>query len=160
MVSSTELILVATLVQTAVITLTLLVFIFQFRAQERALKESSYQSLIGRYNDFIMTQATSPELNSMLLRRIGEITGRVPDKDQWAVFANVMITYGICEEAYEMYSKKWIDAKTWEQWASWLKALSGAPEFELVHNATRGMFDEGFQGFVDGVIRDRKAQKS
>jgi hypothetical protein len=36
----------ATVVQTIVITLALLVFIFQFRSQEKAIWESSYQAIL------------------------------------------------------------------------------------------------------------------
>jgi hypothetical protein len=67
---ATEIIVLTSLVQTAVITLTLLVFIFQFRSQERAIKESSYQNLMGRYNDFMMVQAERPELNKLLRIRL------------------------------------------------------------------------------------------
>ena len=55
MVDAATLSLVATFVQTGVITLTLVVFILQFRSQEKAIKEASYQNLLGRYNDFIMS---------------------------------------------------------------------------------------------------------
>jgi hypothetical protein len=54
LVDAATLSLVATIVQTLVITLTLIVFISQFRSQEKAIKEASYQNLLGRYNDFIM----------------------------------------------------------------------------------------------------------
>ncbi len=52
----------ATLVQTIVITLTLLVFIFQFRSQEKAIRESSYQNVLGRYNDYVMSGSSSDDL--------------------------------------------------------------------------------------------------
>lgn len=54
---ATWIIVLTSLVQTVMITLTLLVFIFQFRSEETAIKESSYQNLMGRYNDFMMVQA-------------------------------------------------------------------------------------------------------
>jgi hypothetical protein len=63
---ATEVIVLTSLVQTVVITLTLLVFIFQFRSEERAIQESSYQNLMGRYNDFMMVQAEKPELSKLL----------------------------------------------------------------------------------------------
>jgi hypothetical protein len=63
---ATEIIVLTSLVQTAVITLTLLVFIFQFRSQEKAIRESSYQNLMGRYNDFMMMLAEKPELHKLL----------------------------------------------------------------------------------------------
>ena len=63
---ATEIVVLTSLVQTVVITLTLLVFIFQFRSQEIAIKVSSYQNLMGRYNDFMMIQAEKPGLNKLL----------------------------------------------------------------------------------------------
>ena len=63
---ATFIVVLTSLVQTIVITLTLLVFIFQFRSQEKAIKESSYQNLMGRYNDFILTQAENPEINKIV----------------------------------------------------------------------------------------------
>ena len=53
LVDSTDLIIIASVVQTIVITLTLAVFIFQFRSQEKAIRKSSYQNVMGRYTDYI-----------------------------------------------------------------------------------------------------------
>ena len=113
--------MLTSLVQTVVITLTLLIFIFQFRSQERAIKESSYQNLMGRYNDFMMIQAEKPEPSALLRdwvqRRDGETQIAAEDI---SVIANLLIAYGIIEEAFLLYAKKWIDNDTWEQWAAWL----------------------------------------
>ncbi len=57
-----DLSVLATLVQTIVITLTLLVFIFQFRSQEKAIRESSYQNVLGRYNDYVMSGTGADDL--------------------------------------------------------------------------------------------------
>lgn len=114
----TEIVVLTSLVQTVVITLTLLVFIFQFRSQERAIKESSYQNLIGRYNDFMMMLAEKPELNKLL--RDGFQSRDTETKvaaDDVAVITNLLIAYGIIEEAFLLYAKKWIDEEAWRQWA-------------------------------------------
>ena len=50
------------MVQTVVISLTLLVFIFQFRSQERAIKESAVANVMGRYTDYIGMLVERPEL--------------------------------------------------------------------------------------------------
>jgi hypothetical protein len=62
LVDATDLSLLATFAQTVVITLTLLVFIFQFRSQEKAIRESSYQNVLGRYGDYIMSGGGTDEL--------------------------------------------------------------------------------------------------
>lgn len=47
------LVVISTVARTVVLGVTLIVFILQFRSQEKVVKESSYQGLMGRYNDFI-----------------------------------------------------------------------------------------------------------
>ena len=155
MVDATTLTLLATFVQTTVITLTLLVFIFQFRSQERAIRESSYQNLLGRYNDFIMS---SQGTDDMLIARLLSQTAKV-EKSDLATVRRLMISYGIIEEAFELYKKGWINEEAWEQWNTWLKALSRHPHFATLHASTTGMFDKGFQEHVSRLLGSNPAAK-
>jgi hypothetical protein len=66
LVDSTDLIIITSVVQTVVISLTLLVFIFQFRSQEKAIKESAVQNVMGRYTDYIGMLVERPELSKLL----------------------------------------------------------------------------------------------
>lgn len=135
--------------QTTVITLTLLVFIFQFRSQEKAIKESSYQNLMGRYNDYIMSGEDSDNLIlAQLLAPDQTFTER-----ELSSIRRLMIAYGIIEEAYELYSKRWIDKDAWAQWDAWLQALVKHPQFRKLHLSTTGMFDKGYQDYVTSLIR-------
>jgi len=152
---ATEIIVLTSLVQTAVITLTLLVFIFQFRSQETAIKESSYQNLMGRYNDFMMVQAEKPELSKLLRDWLGRDTERKVPAEDVSVVANLLIAYGIVEEAFLLYSKKWIDEETWGQWAAWLKDLTKHPRFDLIHRRMRGQFDKRFQEYVSKILEEK-----
>lgn len=151
----TEIIVLTSLVQTAVITLTLLVFIFQFRSQETAIKESSYQNLMGRYNDFMMVQAEKPELSKLLRDWLGRDTETKIAAEDVSVVANLLIAYGIVEEAFLLYAKKWIDEETWGQWAAWLKDLTKHPRFDLIHRRMRGQFDKRFQDYVSKVLEEK-----
>lgn len=148
MVDSATLNLLATVVQTVVISLTLIVFIFQFRSQERALKEASYQNLLGRYNDFIMSGMGEDPL---FARFLSQPDSGVEAKDI-PLIRRLMISYGIIEEAYELYKKKWIDEESWEQWNTWLKAICRNPYFPPLHAATEGMFDKDFQAHVSRLL--------
>jgi hypothetical protein len=139
----------ATLVQTIVITLTLLVFIFQFRSQEKAIRESSYQNVLGRYNDYVMSGTASDDL---ILARLFS-PAKDLSKDEIAGIRRLMIAYGIIEETYELYSKKWIDKETWDQWDAWLRALIRHPNFAMLHAGTLGMYDRGFQEHVSQLIK-------
>ena len=149
LVDAATLSLVATIVQTLVITLTLVVFIFQFRSQEKAIKEASYQNLLGRYNDFIMS---GQDADNLFFARLLSQSNMNLDAKDIAIIRRLMISYGIIEEAYELYKKGWIDGDAWEQWNTWLKALSKNPHFEKLHSSTAGMFDREFQAHVSRLL--------
>jgi len=157
LVDALTLTITATLVQTVVITLTLVIFIFQFRSQEKALREASYQNLMGRYNDFIMMQAGKSEHGSLLIQQMHAIAGRSLTADEASTYSTLLIAYGIIEEAHELYKKKWIDEETWGQWAAWLKSLSRHPQFAQLHEVMKGMFDPEFQEFVGRVLGEKPA---
>lgn len=149
MVDATTVAVLATLVQTVVITLTLLVFIFQFRSQEKAIHESSYQNLLGRYNDFVMSsEGADDNLFARLLSGAG-VNLKVEDM---GTIRRLMISYGIIEEAFVLYKKGWIDKDGWEQWNTWLKGLCRHPHFATLHNLTAGMYDKEFQDHVSGLL--------
>ena len=148
LVDATTLTVLATLVQTVVITLTLLIFIFQFRSQEKAIKESSYQNLLGRYNDLMMSGQETDDL--MLARLIAPNTKL--EAKELAVIRRLLISYGIIEEAYELYKKGWIEKDAWEQWNTWLKAICRHPHFPMLHASTTGMYDKDFQEHVSKLL--------
>ena len=153
---ATEIVVLTSLVQTTVITLTLLVFIFQFRSQERAIKESSYQNLMGRYNDFMMIQADRPELNKLLRDQLHDRNSNTKmESEEASVIVNLLIAYGIIEEAFLLYAKKWIDEETWEQWAAWLRDLTKHPRFDLMHRRMKGQFDKRFQDYVSKILEEK-----
>jgi len=66
MVDSTDLVVIASVVQTVVITLTLGVFIFQFRSQEKSIRESAVQNVMGRYTDYVRMLVEKPDLSKLL----------------------------------------------------------------------------------------------
>jgi hypothetical protein len=152
LVDATTLSLVATFVQTVVITLTLVVFIFQFRSQEKAIKEASYQNLLGRYNDFIMSGGETDPLFARLVSDSSSIQA-----SELASVRRLLISYGIIEEAYELYKKGWIDKESWEQWNAWLKTLAKHPHFATMHRRTEGMFDKDFQAHVSRLLDSGQA---
>jgi len=82
--TTTLLVVISTVVQTIVLGVTLIVFVFQFRSQERVIKESSYQGLMGRYNDLVSTLVDRPELALSLFSVTGladEMAKKVSKED-------------------------------------------------------------------------------
>lgn len=140
----------ATIVQTAVITLTLGVFIFQFRSQEKAIKESAVQNVMGRYTDYVRMLVERPELTKLL--NASEVIGEdLPAEDQM-VIAYLLLGYGIFEEVFSLYKKKWMDEETWKQWSAFLERMTRQPNFRRVHRFSSGTFDKDFQDYVTSLI--------
>jgi len=155
LVDATTLIVLSTIVQTVVITVTLIVFVMQFRSQEKAIREASYQGLMGRYNDFIRSLIERPELARFLLN---ETEGETSSEEA-TVYAHLLVAYGIIEEAFLLYQKKWIDEYTWEQWSAWLKVLCDLPQLRRIHERTRGTFDKRFEEYVTQMLETLKASE-
>jgi hypothetical protein len=164
MVDSTDLIIITSVVQTVVITLTLLIFIFQFRSQEKSIRESVVQNLMGRYTDYIRMLVEKPELSSLL--EVAQTSARADgapveklSAEEEAVQAYILLGYGLFEEVYSLYKKKWMDEDTWQQWSAFLERISGHPLFRRVHSFSSGTFDKDFQELVTKVIEEQDRKK-
>ncbi len=147
--------MVSTIAQTVVITITLVVFILQFRSQEKAIKEASYQGLMGRYNDYIRSLIDTPDLARFLVDQADGVIS----VEEARVYANLLVAYGIIEEAFLLYQKKWIDEATWMQWSAWLRILCDRPQLRRVHERSAGTFDKGFEEYVTHMLKTLDATK-
>jgi hypothetical protein len=123
----------------------MIVFIYQFRAQNLAIKDAAYQKALDDYTDSIALLVQRPELASTI-EEIGEITraaGAPASKikvtpERGAVFGYMMLSYSLFERVYLLYAKKWIDEDTWNQWHAWMKLMCKHPMFQEVHNRSEG----------------------
>lgn len=160
MVDSTDLIIITSVVQTVVISLTLLVFIFQFRSQERAIKESAVANVMGRYTDYIGMLVERPELAKLLdfdeaMRPLEEEgTLQKMSQEEQTLTAYLLLGYGIFEEVFSLHKKKWMDDETWSQWSAFLKRMTKQPAFRRIHRGTGGTFDKDFQDYVSKLIEE------
>ena len=153
MVDTTDLIILTSVVQTVVISLTLVVFIFQFRSQEKAIKESAVQNVMGRYTNLVQMLVDKPELRRLLNQPQEKLT-----QEEETVSAFILVGYGLFEEIYGLYKKKWIDEESWKQWSNFLARMAAQPMFRRIHNVTRGTFDSDFQDYVSKLMEE--AEKS
>jgi hypothetical protein len=146
----------STVAQTAVLTLTLVVFILSFRTQNNAYKESAYQKLMDDYTDTIRMLVEKPELNKIQieLARIGapglNISSKSPEELTTRNY--LMLLYGLFERLHLLYRKKWIDKETWNQWSAFLQTIARHPTFQELHHSTEGMFDKPFQDYVSDLL--------
>jgi hypothetical protein len=157
LVDSTDLIIITSVVQTVVISLTLLVFIFQFRSQERAIKESAVANVMGRYTDYIRMLVERPELAKLLdfneaMRPPDEGPAEKLSEEEQTLAPYLLLGYGIFEEVFSLHKKKWMDDETWKQWSIFLERMTRQPTFRRIHRGTRGTFDKDFQDYVSKLM--------
>ena len=117
---------------------------------------------MGRYNDLVMMQAQKEKPNQLYVNRLSRLSGREQEisVEEAELFAQLLVVYGILEEAFTLYKKKWIDKETWDQWAAWLSLMSEDPHFMMIHDTSRGMFDAGFEDFLERLVEEKKAKST
>lgn len=160
MVDSTDLIIITSVVQTVVISLTLLIFIFQFRSQEKSIREAAVQNVMGRYTDYLGMLVERPELlrllnfEEALKPPEGEGSAQKLSQEEQTVSAYLLLGYGLFEEVYSLHKKKWMDEESWQQWSAFLERMTKQPLFRRIHRGTRGTFDKEFQEYVSKLIKE------
>src|SRR5437016_4663749 len=142
-----DLVTVATLGQTVVLAITLIVFIVQLRSQTRAIKDAAYQGVLNDYTEIA-------ELMDDLRRTDPAVESQVPPipPEKRVVRSYLLLLYGLFERVYILRDKKWIDEASWKEWVTWIEVMCRNPLFAHVHTMTRGMFDVGFQDYVSGAL--------
>jgi hypothetical protein len=148
LVDETTVVAISTTLQTIVITITLVIFVLQFRSQEKAIRQASYQGLMGRYNEFIRGLAENPVLIKLLVQ------DEKLSPDEAAIYGNMMVAYGIIEEAFLLRAKKWITEDEWKQWSAFLAALATRPELKTIYERSRGTFDMKFEEYTMRMFRE------
>ena len=149
----------STLIQTIVLTLTLVIFILTFREQNKATRESAYQKVLDDYTDSMKMLVENPILGRLPLEmaRIHKQNVDPQSSQEDLVVRNYMLlVYGIFERTHLLYRKKWIDKDTWDQWALFLESILAHPSFQNVHRTSEGMFDKPFQDYVTSILNHRK----
>jgi hypothetical protein len=152
-----DIVAIATLGQTIVLTVTLIVFILQLRSQTKAIKDAAYQSVLDDYNDIIRTQINRPEIGELLddLVRPGLTSAsELPplSSREKLVRSYLLMIYGLFERVYILHEKEWIDEGSWREWATWIEVMARNTIFTHVHTISRGMFNAAFQEYVSGLV--------
>lgn len=154
----TDPVVLLTLAQTVILTLTMVVFIMQFRSQNTAIKDSAYQKALDDYTSTISMLVERPELGDLVEEMAS--AGRTADQrvqalseKNRAVLGYMLLNYSLFERVYLLYTKRWIDEDTWNQWHVWLKTMARHPMFQEIHNRSQGTFDRAFQDLVDQATK-------
>ena len=152
----TDPVALSSIVQTAVVTLTLVIFILSFRSQDKAIKEAAYQKALDDYTDSMRLLIEKPELRKFqveLARTTAPRSGTASATPEDMIVRNyILLLYGLMERIHLLFRKNWIDRETWSQWSAFLELLARHPMFQEVHRSSEGMFDKPFQDYVSDVL--------
>ncbi len=158
MTDITDPVVLSTIVQTSVVTLTLVVFILSFRSQNKAIQEQAYQNVLDDYGDAMRRMSDVPELYRFQLElfnraQLGGPDPRTPTREDMIIRNYVVEMYGFFERIHSLYRRKWIDEDTWKQWAAFLELVSVHPVFQEVHRSSRDMWDKPFVDYVSSILK-------
>ncbi len=154
----TDPVVLATIVQTVVITLTLVIFILSFRSQDKAIREQAYQKVMDDYGDIMRRLSDTPELYKFQIELFNTIGrpltsgGKELTREDMVARNYVIGMYGFFERLHALYRRKWIDQDTWRQWAAFLNLMARHPLFKDVHESSKEMWDQPFVEYVDKIL--------
>ena len=155
----TDPVILSTMAQTAVLTLTLVIFTLSFHSQNKANKEAAYQKILDDYTDMIRMLVDKPELSRFQVELARVNAGFKSDvgrsAEDMTIRNYVLLLYGLFERAHLLYRKKWIDKETWNQWSAFLETIARHPLFAEAHRSSEGMFDKPFQDYVSNILNRR-----
>ncbi len=138
MIDITDPIVFSTVAQTAVLTLTLVIFIMSFRTQNKATKEAAYQKILDDYTDAIRLVLEKPELSKLQIDMARAInpgsTMASLSADDMTVRNYLVLLYGLFERTHLLYRRKWIDSDTWNQWSAFLNVRQAVYRLCLQHS--------------------------
>ena len=164
MVDISDPIVLSTVVQTIVLSLTLIIFALSFRSQDKAIKDQGYQKVLDDYSDIMRTLSERPELHAFQLELINMARQpssqdlRTYTREEMIVRNYVVRMYGFFERLHSLYKRKWISEDEWKQWAAFLEVVAVHPVFRDVHRTSGDMWDKPFEDYVDSIL-DRKHRK-
>jgi hypothetical protein len=161
----TDPVVLSTIVQTAVVTLTLVIFILSFRSQNKAIQEQAYQKIMDDYGDAMRMLSDKPELYAFqleLFNRSGRSLGRQRSysREDMVIRNYVVLMYGFFERIYALYRRKWIDEDTWKQWAAFLEVVAAHPVFQDIHEYSTEMWDQPFVDYVGKILERKKPEEA
>jgi hypothetical protein len=148
----------STIVQTLVLTATLIIFILSFRSQDKAVKEQAYQTVMDDYGEMMRGLSEKPELyefqRELFNRSRRPLAQSRKDitREELVIRNYVIGLYGFFERIYSLYRRKWIDEDTWKQWAAFLELVCAHPVFQEVHHLSTDMWDKPFVDYVDAIL--------
>ncbi len=158
MVDISDPIVWSTVVQTIVLTLTLVIFILTFRSQNQAIKEQAYGKILDDYSSAMRMLVETPELHAFQQElfianrpRLGR-EQKSYSREEMVIRNYVIMLYGFFERVFFLYRRKWIDEDTWKQWSAFLEVIAVHPVFQDVHLSSREMFDKPFVDYVATLL--------
>ena len=146
---------IATIVQTAVLAITLIVFSIQVRGERKATQLDAYSRCQSDYSSVIRMLVEKPELSEFydeMQSQTKEEWEKLSAKEKM-IYNYLELNYELMERVYILrYKNKWIDDEDWKMWDEWLRYLCKHRIFAIFHTDAKGMFNPSFQNYIDTIL--------
>jgi hypothetical protein len=77
--------------------------------------------------------------------------------EEASIYGNLLVAYGIIEEAFLLRAKKWITEDEWRQWSAFLGALVARPQMKILFERSRGTFDGRFEEYTSQLFKQMES---
>jgi len=156
-------ILLVMTIQTAVFTATLIVLIFQVRAQVHAIRADLYARCQADYSSLIRMLVQQGELQTVY----DDLAKLYPNNWNWTkydtrqkvLYNYIELNYELFERVFFLWKNRWIDEETWNNWEVWLDELCDHPIFLDVARDNKGMFGTEFEEYVGNKIQKKSDRR-
>lgn len=142
------------LVQTIVLTATLVALILQLRKQTQVMRHEALSSCRAEYALLVRMMITHKEL-SKVYDKLGSVQpGQVDNwhsysEEERLVYHYLELNYELFERVFVLHKRGWIDSVEWKSWEVWLKELSSHPLFCDVRRDNTAMFSSDYETYID-----------
>jgi hypothetical protein len=152
--------LILTAIQTIIIVLTFIGIIWQLRQFNRNMRNDAYSKAIEDHSRISQILIDKPQVNKEFYANNADFKNL--DSAQQDFYNYLALSIGLLERIFLLFKKGWIDQETWEAWERWLiQHWFHIGLFELFWENERRFYSMSFYQYVDEKYQQyKKAQQS
>lgn len=151
--SLADLALIASLLSSAAVLVSLLFLGVQIRQSNRNQRSLMQQGRSSRNVD-LLSRLTDPKLNEVLLRVFRGET--ITDAEYLVLYGYIASVFWSYEDCFLQFQSGTLDTKSWESDVATLKRLLSNPAYRAVWRAVRDAMGTEYKSFLDAVAAKAK----
>jgi hypothetical protein len=149
---------VLTIIQTLVVIISVILFLYQLRQFDHNLRQDVYTKLAEysiQINEFLLHNRS---VSNQFYQKNADY--RSLDDTQRDLYNYLAIMLGLYERLYLLFQAKRIDQKIWASWERWLvQVIFPLGLFQIIWRNERTMYHEDFYNYIDIKCHEQKVSQ-